>query len=166
MQALLSTMQPQYKFALMARITQDILSSAADGGLPLDRCAHVVADAMDLLGIPEMQIDVKKGLPPAEEEILDDGGAQVRAQNPTAACCLIFICKNGLAGTKCLQTHYEPSTCHVFADVRNVRLGGLQRPCLKASSATSPSHSPSLLTEYCILEYWIQAEPILEWIGE
>jgi hypothetical protein len=87
MQALLSTMQPQYKFALMARITQDILSSAADGGLPLDRCAHVVADAMDLLGIPEMQIDVKKGLPPAEEEILDDGGAQVRAQNPTAACC-------------------------------------------------------------------------------
>jgi hypothetical protein len=77
LQTLLSTMQPQYKFALVARITQDIISAAADGGLPLDRCDNIIGDALGLLGTPEMQIDVKKGLPPADEEVLDDGGAQV-----------------------------------------------------------------------------------------
>jgi hypothetical protein len=74
-------MQPQYKFMVVVRMTEEIISSAADGMLPLGPCSDVISDALELLGITEMQIDVKKGLPTAEEN-LDDVASQVRME-----CC-------------------------------------------------------------------------------
>jgi hypothetical protein len=90
-------MAPQYKFAVVVRLIEEIISAAADGMLPLAACADVVADALELLGIPEMQIDVKRGLPAAGEEALDDGtGSQARtscslAHAPGRSCCALIL---------------------------------------------------------------------------
>lgn len=78
LQALLQSMAPQYKFAVVVRIVEEILASAADGMLPLAPCTPVISDALELLTLPAMQIDVKKGLAVAAEDNLDEGGTQVQ----------------------------------------------------------------------------------------
>jgi hypothetical protein len=62
MQALLAGMQPQHKLAALDRVTEDVLLAVADGAVPLLPCQHVVLDALHLITLPEMQIDMKRGV--------------------------------------------------------------------------------------------------------
>ena len=94
-QALLGGMAAQHKFALVERLTADVLCAAADGALPLARAASVVADALELLGIAEMQIDVKKGLPPPDEDGLHEGASQVRCSVVSVASAEALLQRSG-----------------------------------------------------------------------
>ena len=77
MQVLLASMQPIYKFQATARLVDEVIASAADGQLPLGPCSEVIHDVLELIGITEMQIDLKKGLQAANEDSLDDNNPQV-----------------------------------------------------------------------------------------
>lgn len=65
-------MQPAYKFALVERINEEVLSAAADGMLPLDACGTVLSDMLRVLCLSELAFDVKAALPTDESD--DAGG--------------------------------------------------------------------------------------------
>lgn len=73
-QALLKTMLPQYKFALVEKLCEDVLGTAAEGGLPLDGCCHsVIADALGVIALPDLQITAKT-VAGGDDGDGDDGG--------------------------------------------------------------------------------------------
>ena len=76
MQALLQSVSDDYKLAVVILLTEKVLRTAAEGQLPLEQCATVISDALELLTIKEMQLHSKAG-PVAPEEALDDASAQV-----------------------------------------------------------------------------------------
>lgn len=74
MQSLLKTMKPEYKLALVEKLCEDVLGTAAEGGLPLDGCCHgVIADALGVIALPDLQISAK-AVAGGEEGDVDDCG--------------------------------------------------------------------------------------------
>eukprot|EP00892_Ulva_mutabilis_P001643 jgi/Ulvmu1/1147/UM107_0021.1 len=78
---LLRSMQPAYKFALVERINEEVLSAAADGVLPLDVCGAVLSDMLRVLCLKELAFDVKAALPTDES---DDAGGISASQTQVA----------------------------------------------------------------------------------
>lgn len=108
LQALLKTMQPKYKLALVEKLCEDVLGSAAEGGLPLDGCCQgVIADALGVVALPDLQISAK-GVVNTEEDGGDDGGdagggTQVRSSSaPRYACMYMHI--SSIHAFACMHT--------------------------------------------------------------
>lgn len=90
MQALLKTMQPQYKLALVEKLCEDVLGTAAEGGLPLDGCCHgVIADALGVIALPDLQISAKS-MTSGEDADGDEGG-EGGSQAATSQVCYTFV---------------------------------------------------------------------------
>ena len=67
-------MLPQYKLALVEKLCEDVLGTAAEGGLPLDGCCHsVIADALGVIALPDLQITAKT-VAGGDDGDGDDGG--------------------------------------------------------------------------------------------
>ena len=72
-------MLPQYKYSLAEKLCDDVLGTAAEGGLPLDGCCHgVIADALGVIALPDLQINVKTmaGADDGDGDEGGDGGGQ------------------------------------------------------------------------------------------
>ena len=79
MQALLQSVCDEHKLAVIMLLVDKVLRAAAEGQLPLAPCATVLSDALELLTLKEMQLDMRKGQA-APEEALDEASEQVRPQ--------------------------------------------------------------------------------------
>ena len=78
MQALLQSVSDEHKLAVIMLLIDKVLRAAVEGQLPLGPCGSVLSDALELITIKEMQLDMKKGQA-APEEALDEASEQVRA---------------------------------------------------------------------------------------